>query len=133
VNLEKLVKGVEKETPTIEELNLKVSELEIALNQALKSAQSLSVSAEGGVGELPNDEIFDIPAEFAQDISKRIRDAAEMGDVTTLNDIAEEISARSASSAPLGKRIMQLVDDFDLDRIQKLADELDAFLKQLLS
>jgi hypothetical protein len=28
---------------------------------------------------------------------------------------------------PLSKRIMPLVDDFDLDGIQKLADELDAF------
>jgi HPt (histidine-containing phosphotransfer) domain-containing protein len=133
VNLEKLVKGVQEIPPSKEELNLKFTELENALTHALESTQSLSVSAEEGVGELPNDEIFDIPAEFAQDISKRIRDAAEMGDVTTLNDIAEEINARSASSAPLGKRIMQLVDDFDLDRIQKLADELDAFLKQLLS
>ena len=124
VSLEKLVKGVDKETPPAEELNLKFSEFENALTGALESAQSLSVSVEEDVGELTDEAYSDIPAEMAQEIAMRIRDAAEMGDVTTLNDIAEEISARSDSSAQLGKRIMQLVDDFDLDGIQKLADEL---------
>ena len=41
--------------------------------------------------KLSDVEIVAIPAEFAQDIAKRIRDAAEMGDVMTLNAIAEEI------------------------------------------
>ena len=45
----------------------------------------------------------DIPAELAQDIAKRIRDAAEMGDVTTLNAITEEIRARSDSCISLRK------------------------------
>ena len=126
-NLEKLVKGVGKKTPPVKELNLKFSELQNALNQALESAQSLSVSAEEIVFKLSNEVISDIPAELARDIAKRIRDTAEMGDVTTLNAIADEIRARSESCAPLSKRIMQLVDDFDLDGILKLADELDTF------
>ena len=125
VNLERLVKGVEKETPPIEELNLKLSEFENVLTRALESAQSLSVSGEENLSKLADEAFPDIPAEMAREIAMRIRDAAEMGDVTTLNDIAEEISARSDSCATLGKRIMQLVDDFDLDGIQKLADELD--------
>jgi CheY-like chemotaxis protein len=95
VNLEKLVKGVQKKTPPAKELNLKFSELENALNRALESAQSLGVSAEENVCELSDEEISDIPAELAQDIAKRIRDAAEMGDVTTLNTIAEEIKTHS--------------------------------------
>jgi signal transduction histidine kinase/DNA-binding response OmpR family regulator/HPt (histidine-containing phosphotransfer) domain-containing protein len=116
VNLEKLVKGVQKKTPPAKELNLKFSELENALNRALESAQSLGVSAEES----------DIPAELAQDIAKRIRDAAEMGDVTTLNTIAEEIKTHSNTCIPLSKQIIQMAEDFDLDGIQKLADELDA-------
>jgi putative heme iron utilization protein len=94
-NLEKLVKGVERKIPPAKELNLKFSELENALNQALESAQSLGVSDEENVCKLSNEEISDIPAEFAQDIAKRIRDAAEMGDVMTLNAIAEEIKDQS--------------------------------------
>ena len=126
VNMEKLVKGVDKQNPSSKQLNLRFSELENALNQALESVQSLGVSAEENVGKLSDEEIAAIPAEFAQDIAKRIRDAAEMGDVMTLNAIAEEIKTQSDSCIPLSKQIVQMADDFDLDGIQKLADALDA-------
>jgi len=126
VNLEKLVKGAEKKAPPAQQLNLKLSELETALNQALESVQSLGASTEETVCKLSDEEIAAIPSELAQDIAKRIRDAAEMGDVTTLNAIAEEIRARSDSYIPLSKRIIQMAEDFDLDGIQKLADALDA-------
>ena len=102
------------------------SELETALNQALESAQGLGAPAEENVCKLSEEEITAIPSELAQDIAKRIRDAAEMGDVTTLNAIAEEIRVRSDSCMPLSNKILQLSEDFDLDGIQKLADGLDA-------
>jgi CheY-like chemotaxis protein len=126
VSLEKLVKGVQKKPPAAKELNLKFSELENTLNQALASAQSLSVSADENVCILSAEKLSDIPADLARDIAKRIRDAAEMGDVTTLNVIAEEIKTDSDSYVPLSKRIVQMAEDFDLDGIQKLADDLDA-------
>jgi len=126
VNLEKLVKGVDKKTPSTKELNLKFSELENTLNQALESAQSLGVSAEENIGKLSAEDLIDISTELSQDITKRIRDAAEMGDVTTLNAIAEEIKDQSDSCMLLSKQIIQMAEDFDLDGIQKLADDLDA-------
>ncbi len=126
VNLEKLVKGVGKKTPPAKELKLKFSELENALNQALESVQSLGASAEENVFKLSDEEIAAVPAELAHDISKRIRNAAEMGDVTTLNAIAEEIKEHSDSCIPLSKQIVRLAEDFDLDGIQKLAEALDA-------
>jgi HPt (histidine-containing phosphotransfer) domain-containing protein len=126
VNLEKLVKAVGKKSPPTKELKLKFSELENTLKQALESVQSLGASAEENVCKLSNEEISDIPAELAQDIGKRIRDAAEMGDVMTLNAIAEEIKTHSDSCIPLSKQIVQMAEDFDLDGIQKLADALDA-------
>jgi len=126
VNLEELVKGVETKAPSAEELNLKFADLENALNQALGSTQSLGVFSEENVCVLSDEEIAAVPAEFAQDIAKRIHDAAEMGDVTTLNAIAEEIKDQSDSCIPLSKQIIQMAEDFDLDGIQKLADALDA-------
>jgi polar amino acid transport system substrate-binding protein len=126
VNLEKLVKGVGKKTPPVKKLKLRFSELENAFNQALESVQSLGVSSEENVCVLSDEEIAAVPAEFAQDIAKRIRDAAEMGDITTLNAIAEEIKDQSDSCIPLSKQIVQMAEDFDLDGIQKLADALDA-------
>jgi len=105
---------------------LKFAELENALNQALESAQSLGAPAEENVCKLSGEEIAAIPTEFAQDIAKRIRDASEMGDVTTLNAIAADIKTHSDSYIPLSKKIVQMAEDFDLDGIQKLADALDA-------
>ncbi|MDJ0817716.1 MAG: Hpt domain-containing protein, partial [Desulfobacterales bacterium] len=125
VNLEKLVKGIDNKAPSSDQLNLRFSELDNALNQALSSAQSLDLSAEENVCKLSDEEMAGIPAEFAKDIAKRIRDAAEMGDVMTLNAIAAEITTNSDSCIPLSKKIVQLAEDFDLDGIHNLADALD--------
>ena len=105
---------------------MRLSELETVLNQALESVQNIGVSAEENVRKLSDKEIAAIPAEFARDIAKRIRDASAMGDVMTLNAIAAEIKTQSESCVPLSKQIVQMAEDFDLDGIQKLADALDA-------
>jgi len=105
---------------------LTFSKLENALIQALASVQSLGVSAEEITCKISDEEISAIPAELAHDIAMRIRNAAQMGDVTTLIAIAQEINTQSDSCVPLGKQIAQLAEDFDFDGIQKLADALDA-------
>ena len=87
---------------------------------------NLRISAEENIGKLSDEGLADIPAEFAQDIAKRFRAEAEMGDVMTLSAIAEEIKAHSEPCVPLSKQIVQLAEDFDLDGVQKLADALDA-------
>jgi hypothetical protein len=105
---------------------LKFSKLENALIHALESVRTLGVSAEDITRKISNDEISAIPSELAQDIAKRIRDAAELGDVMTLNAIAAEIKTQSESCVPLSKQIVRMAEDFDMDGIQKLADDLDA-------
>jgi putative heme iron utilization protein len=124
--MEKLVKGEQKKTPAKKQLNQKFTELEKAINQALESVLTLGVSIEENICILSDQEISAIPAELAQDIAKRIRAAAEMGDVTTLNAIAEEIRAHSDSCIPLSKQIIQMAEDFDLDGIQQLSEALNA-------
>jgi signal transduction histidine kinase/DNA-binding response OmpR family regulator/HPt (histidine-containing phosphotransfer) domain-containing protein len=124
VNLEKLVIGIDKKAPSATQINLRFSELENALNQALSSAQGLGLRAQENLCKLSNEEIADIPIEFAKDIAKRIRDAAEVGDVTTLTAVAEEIRTHSDSYIPLSKQIIQMTEDFDLDGVQKLAEKL---------
>jgi HPt (histidine-containing phosphotransfer) domain-containing protein len=124
-NLEKPVKGYEKKIPSTKELNLKFSELESALNQALESAQSLGASAEENTEKLSNKDLVDIVTELPDDITKRIRDAAEMGDVITLNAIAEEIKDQSDSCKMLSKQMIQMAEEFDLDGIQTLVNGLD--------
>jgi hypothetical protein len=64
-NLEKLVKGVEQKTPSAKELNLKFSELESALNQALESAQSLRATAGEIVEKLSAENFVDISSHLS--------------------------------------------------------------------
>ncbi len=110
VNLETLVKGIDRKSASPKQLDLILSDLENVLNQVLESAQSLEASA-------------DIPAELSQDIAERIGAAAEMGDLMTLNAIAEEIKDQSESNMLLSKQIVQMAEDLDLDGIQKLTDK----------
>jgi hypothetical protein len=125
VNLEKLVKGIDKKASSPEQINLRFAELENALNQTLGSAQSLSEPCEETI-EKPSTESFaDIPTELSRDIANRIRDAAEMGDVSTLNAIAEEIKTHPDSCLSFSKRIVQMAEDFEFDGILKLADDLE--------
>ncbi|UCD78176.1 MAG: response regulator, partial [Desulfobacterales bacterium] len=126
VNLEKLVKRVKKEGPPATDLKLKFAALDDALNQALASVERLGASAEEPVCILSDDQITAVPSELARDIAKRIRDAAELGDVRRLNAIAAEIKTHSEACGPLSKEIVNLAREFDLEGIQKLADALDA-------
>lgn len=91
----------------------------------MELVQKLGGSAEETIGKLSAESHAAMSAKFFQDITKRIQYAAEMGDVTTLNAIAAEIMTQPESCVPLTKQIVQMVEDFDLDGIQKLADDLD--------
>jgi polar amino acid transport system substrate-binding protein len=126
IEIEKLVKGDQKQTPPVKQLNQKLARLENTLNQALESVQTLGISVEDKAIEPLDVENAGIAAELSQDIVNRIRDAAEMGDVKTLNAIAEEIKSYSDSCVPLSKKIIQMAEDFEFEGILKLADELDA-------
>ncbi|MGD1968786.1 MAG: hypothetical protein PVI32_07445, partial [Desulfobacterales bacterium] len=87
---------------------------------------TLGVPTEENIEKPSAGELADIPTKLSQDIAKRIRNAAEMGDVMTLNAIAEEIKDQSDTCTLLSKQIVQMAEDFDLSGIQKLADALDA-------
>ena len=55
----------------------------------------------------------------------RLREAAEMGDVSMMTAIAEEMAARSQAFAPYLARITRLADDFDFEGILGLVGELE--------
>jgi HPt (histidine-containing phosphotransfer) domain-containing protein len=125
VEMEKLVKGDQKKASPVKQLNQKLAELENALNQALESVQALGVAAEDKPIEPSNEALAAIPAELIQDLTKRLRNAAKMGDVYALKEIGEELKARSDACTPLSNHIVQLAEDFDFEGIIKLAYELD--------
>jgi hypothetical protein len=66
-----------------------------------------------------------LPPDLARDAAHRLREAAEMGDVSGLTDVCSELAAKSNAFAAHKTRIIRLADDFDFDGILKLADELE--------
>jgi HPt (histidine-containing phosphotransfer) domain-containing protein len=125
IEMEKLVKGDKKKAPAVKQLNQKLAELGKKLNQALESVQTLGIPAEDKSIEPSDEELAAIPAELVQDLPERLRDAAEMGNVSALITFAEELKARSDACTPLSNRIVQLAEDFDFEGILKLADNLE--------
>jgi polar amino acid transport system substrate-binding protein len=124
VELEKLVKHADKnEPPPPDALNSRLAALEKALDRALEAARTLkpqqAEAVEPVVGPAPA-----LPPDVAQRAARRLRAAAEMGDVTEVVSIADEITSQADGFSPYRAKIAQLADDFDFDGIIKLAGEL---------
>jgi HPt (histidine-containing phosphotransfer) domain-containing protein len=73
-------------------------------------------------------EMIEIPVgidpQVAEAFAARIREAAEMGDVTELSQVGAELSARTDGSNVYGAKISRLADDFDFDGLLEMADDL---------
>ena len=52
--------------------------------------------------------------------------AVEMGDVSRIKSIAEELSSESDATVSFCDELVQLAEDFNFDGIQKLMLELDS-------
>jgi PAS domain S-box-containing protein len=126
IEIEKLVKGDQKKAPTVKQLDQKLAEVENTLSQALESVRTLGVLGEDKATEPSDEKLAAIPAELIQDLPQRLRADAEMGNVSALMTIAEELKVRSDSFAPLSDRIVQLAEDFDFEGILKLASKLNS-------
>jgi HPt (histidine-containing phosphotransfer) domain-containing protein len=126
LGLEKLVKGDQKETPSSDQLDQKVVELEKAINQALELVKALGSPAEEELTEPSTERSADIPVERQKEIVDRINAAAEMGDVTQIQSIAEELNSEFDAMTPICDELIRLAEDFDFDGIQKIVLELDS-------
>jgi two-component system sensor histidine kinase/response regulator len=125
VEMEKLVKGRTAQTASHEELNQKLTELEGALGQALEAVQNLAPTAEKKTIKSAVDQMPAVPSELARKVADPIKAAAEMGDVMQVASIAKQVKSENNILKPFCDRIIQLAEDFDLDGILKLADELN--------
>jgi len=125
VPLEKLVKHADPANPPpAGEVIPAYQAFRESLGRALEAAGSLMpaaavppAAAEKAPGALPPD--------LAREAAQRLREAAEMGDVSGLTDVCSELTAKSDAFAAHKTRIIRLSDDFDFDGILKLADELE--------
>jgi CheY-like chemotaxis protein len=126
VEMEKLVKGDQKETPSNNQLDQKFMELEKAINQALEAVQTLGLPAEEKIIEPSTKWPAEVPLERLKEVADHIKAAAEMGDVIQIKSIAEELKSESDAMAPFCDALIRLADDFDFDGIQKIVLELDS-------
>jgi HPt (histidine-containing phosphotransfer) domain-containing protein len=124
VEMEKLVKGQTAETAEKEGLNQKLTDLENALGQALDAVQTLASTAETKAAESSGDTAASIPADLIRKAVDRIKAATDMGDVMQVNSIAIELKSENVILTPICDEIIQLAEDFDLDGISNLVDEL---------
>jgi CheY-like chemotaxis protein len=126
IDMEKLVKIKDpKSVPSSDELDKKLRILESVLKENLATIQQLGPVATPKLPELSEDATVSLPPDIAGDAAKRIRDAADMGDVTQLKTIAEELASQTDELAPVAQEIIQLAEDFDFDGIAKLATKLE--------
>jgi HPt (histidine-containing phosphotransfer) domain-containing protein len=125
--LEKLIKHAdENKPPSPEAITKAFLSFETRMAQALRSAQSLGPSAPEPSPPPPAESAGGLPPDLAAEAAGRLREAAEMGDVSGLKAIAEDLALRSKNFTPYQGRITELAEDFDFEGILKLADDLDS-------
>jgi HPt (histidine-containing phosphotransfer) domain-containing protein len=125
VGLEKLVKGQTEKTASDKELNQKFADLKDALEQALEAVQTLGPADEKKTIASSQEAIAAVPPELMQKVTERLKTAAEMGDVTQIKAIAEELKSESDAMAPFCDELIRLAEDFDFDGIEKFLLESD--------
>ena len=126
VEMEKLVKGQTGKTASRKELNLKLAELEKAVNQALEAVQTIGPPAAEKMNEPSTDSLAGLPAERIKEVTDRIKAAADMGDVMQIKSIAEELMSKSDAAATFCDELVRLAEDFDFDGIQKFLLKFDS-------
>jgi HPt (histidine-containing phosphotransfer) domain-containing protein len=128
VGLEKLLKNeAEDKLPASDAVYGEITVLESTLDQVLKAIQTLGPAARDDTTMSAADQIDTVSPDIAKDTARRLREAAEMGDVTEIVSIGEEIASGNQAFMPYKEKITQLADDFDFEGILKLAAELDKF------
>jgi len=125
VEMEKLVKGDQKKAASQKQLDQEFAKLENSINQALEAVQTLGPVPAEKTQQPSADEITAIPPEVAREAIDRIKEPVEMGDVTQIKSIAEELKSKSEAFAPVSDKFIQLAEDFDFEGISKLAGELE--------
>jgi signal transduction histidine kinase/DNA-binding response OmpR family regulator/HPt (histidine-containing phosphotransfer) domain-containing protein len=126
MELERLVKQVDKDNPPSPEgLGEVLASFDEHLHMALRGICSLKPAAGEPDRALSLEPVGSLPFDLAKEAAGRLRDAADMGDVSELAAIAEEFLGRSGEFAPYKAKIIQLADDFDFDGILLLASDLE--------
>ncbi len=129
--LDQLVRhGDSQNPPPADALATAFSVFESRMEEALGSVRQLSSSAGDPNPEPVPGSMHPLAPDLAREAAIRLREAAEMGDVSALTKVCEEMAARSTAFVPYLGRITRMKDDFDFEGILGLADDLDNDLEK---
>jgi len=129
--LDQLVKHANPQNPPpADALATALAALESRMEEAIRSVRQLSSSTDVFEPEPAPELVHRLAPGLAREAARRLREAAEMGDVSALTEISEEMAARSKDFAPYFGRIARMKDDFDFEGILGLADGLENGLKK---
>ncbi|MDJ0804451.1 MAG: Hpt domain-containing protein, partial [Desulfobacterales bacterium] len=123
--LERLVKDHPQGTPSTDALNAAFESLNRVAHTLFVSVEAIAGAPEDDVAA-EADITASIPTGDLASLASRIKDAAEMGDMTELQTIAADLDAQYGDKQTLSRKIADLADDFDLDGLGELAEELVA-------
>ena len=125
IGLEKVVRRSDRNKRLPQEVVANsLAEFSTALNQVLEAINILAPTKIGEQSQVNTDAIIGLPVDVAKNAAKRLREAAELGDLTELETIAEEFTARTPAFSKYAFKITQMAEDFDFDGIIKLAEKL---------
>ena len=125
--LEGLIKqALAQNMPGTDQMKRSYAVLQDALQEALTSCNLLNQRAAETISGPDEWPISSIPAQLAQQTALRLRNAADLGNITELKTIAAELRTGAAPHDRFCDAIDRLTEDLDLDGILKLADELEA-------
>jgi len=129
IEMEKLVKGDQENAASQKQLDQKFEKLETSINQALEAVQTLGPVPAGKAEQPSAAAMTAIAPEKVAEAINRIKEPAEMGDVTQIKSIAEELKSKFDAFAPISDKFIQLAEDFDFEGISKLVGELEKIAK----
>ena len=124
--LDKLAKHADPQNPpAAETVATAFAAFESRMEEALRSARQLASSGAEPKPDVPLESAHKLTPDLAREAAMRLREAAEMGDVSALTEIAKEMTARSKDFASYLGKIAQLADDFDFEGILGLVNDLE--------
>jgi len=112
--------------PEAAQMQQRWAELQDALEEALASCRLLDQAAGDKQPQFNEQATSPMPAELAQPIAERLRNAADMGNITELKAIGRELRSDPDTYGSFCDAIEQMAEDFDLDGIVKLCDQLES-------
>ena len=124
--IEGLVKQVHSEqAPEPGRMDRMFEELQNSLEEALAACQTLKHPA-AEENPHPNElAVPTMPAGLATQTARRLRNAVDMGNISELKTIAQELKTGSDAYGIFSDSILRLAENFNFDGILKLSDELE--------